>query len=95
MHRTNGPTPTRVICRACLEDLFMGKLHGLVFGLDICSTYHMSLELDEMEEIMNDVMAAGPGFYMAGMAGLHALLISCAQTHTHTHTSVSYSRRPQ
>lgn len=53
------------LLRACLEDLFMGKLHGLVFGLDICSTYHMSLEIEEMFWIQDSVMAAGPAFYMA------------------------------
>ncbi|KAL7750039.1 hypothetical protein RI367_004554 [Sorochytrium milnesiophthora] len=53
------------LVRACLEDLCMGKLHGLTFGLDICTTYHMGVDLEEIEEIQDEVMRAGPGFYMA------------------------------
>ena len=44
------------LLRACLEDVFMGKLHGLCFGIDICSTYHMSLSIDEMTWIQNEVL---------------------------------------
>jgi ethanolamine ammonia-lyase large subunit len=51
--------------RACLEDLFMGKMHGLAMGLDICSTYHMGVEIDELDRIMDRVMEAGPAYYMA------------------------------
>ena len=31
------------LVRCCLEDIAMGKLHGLPIGLDICSTLHMSV----------------------------------------------------
>jgi ethanolamine ammonia-lyase large subunit len=67
------------LLRACLEDLFMGKLHGIVFGLDICSTYHMSLELDDMEYVMDRVMEAGPAFYMA-VAGRNDPMLSYLTT---------------
>lgn len=53
------------LTRACLEDLFMGKLHGLTMGLDICSTYHMGVEIDELDQAMDRVIAAGPAYYMA------------------------------
>ncbi|MCA9217375.1 MAG: ethanolamine ammonia-lyase subunit EutB, partial [Planctomycetales bacterium] len=29
------------LVRCCLEDIVMGKLHGLCIGLDVCSTLHM------------------------------------------------------
>lgn len=53
------------LIRACLEDLFMGKVHGLAMGLDICSTYHMGVEIDELDRAMDRVMQAGPAYYMA------------------------------
>ncbi len=31
------------LVRCCLEDLVMGKLHGLTIGLDVCSTLHMDV----------------------------------------------------
>ncbi|MEZ4485742.1 MAG: ethanolamine ammonia-lyase subunit EutB [Syntrophotaleaceae bacterium] len=37
------------LVRCCLEDIVMGKLHGLVLGLDICSTLHMPVTLDDLE----------------------------------------------
>ena len=33
------------LVRCCLEDIAMGKLHGLTIGLDICSTLHMDVSL--------------------------------------------------
>ena len=30
------------LVRCCLEDIVMGKLHGLCLGLDVCSTLHMA-----------------------------------------------------
>eukprot|EP00741_Cyanophora_paradoxa_P014436 tig00020801_g13923.t1 len=57
-------TPAQLL-RACLEDLFMGKLHGLTFGLDVCSTYHMGVDLPELEAIAEEVARARPAFFMA------------------------------
>ena len=53
------------LLRACLEDLFSGKLHGLIMGLDICSTYHMAIDPSVLQEIQVEVLKGGPGFYMA------------------------------
>mgnify|MGYP000963280820 FL=1 len=36
------------LVRCCLEDTVMGKLHGLTIGLDICSTLHMDITLDDL-----------------------------------------------
>ena len=37
------------LVRTCLEDIVMGKLHGLAIGLDICTTLHMPVSLDDLE----------------------------------------------
>ena len=34
------------LVRCCLEDVVMGKLHGLCIGLDVCATLHMDISLD-------------------------------------------------
>ncbi len=37
------------LVRCCLEDTVMGKLHGLTIGLDVCSTLHMDVSLDDLD----------------------------------------------
>ncbi|MDP1797901.1 MAG: ethanolamine ammonia-lyase subunit EutB, partial [Planctomycetaceae bacterium] len=37
------------LVRCCLEDIVMGKLHGLCLGLDVCSTLHMDVSLDDLD----------------------------------------------
>lgn len=53
------------LVRCCLEDTVMGKLHGLTIGLDICSTLHMDVDLDDLDWCMNQVMPANPAYLMA------------------------------
>lgn len=53
------------LVRVCLEDIIMGKLHGLTIGLDICSTLHMSVSLDDLEWCQNQIMPANPAYLMA------------------------------
>jgi ethanolamine ammonia-lyase large subunit len=53
------------LVRCCLEDLAMGKLHGLNIGLDICSTLHMSVSLDDLEWCQEQLMPACPSYLMA------------------------------
>jgi ethanolamine ammonia-lyase large subunit len=53
------------LVRACLEDLFMGKLHGLTMGLDICSTYHMGIAPAALDRITQTVAQAAPAYLMA------------------------------
>ncbi|ORZ36280.1 ethanolamine ammonia lyase large subunit-domain-containing protein [Catenaria anguillulae PL171] len=67
------------LVRACLEDVTMGKLHGLTFGLDICSTYHMGCTLDDMQQVQDEVLRAGPGFYMS-VAGRNDPMLSYITT---------------
>ena len=43
----------------------MGKLHGLTIGLDICSTLHMEVTLDDLDWCIEQVMPANPAYLMA------------------------------
>ena len=51
--------------RCCLEDIVMGKLHGLCIGLDVCSTLHMDISLDDLDWCLDEVMPANPAYLMA------------------------------
>ncbi|MFG0319062.1 MAG: ethanolamine ammonia-lyase subunit EutB, partial [Planctomycetota bacterium JB042] len=53
------------LVRCCLEDLVMGKLHGLTIGLDVCSTLHMKVSLDDLDECLDRVVPARPAYLMA------------------------------
>jgi ethanolamine ammonia-lyase large subunit len=53
------------LVRCCLEDLLMGKLQGLTSGLDICSTLHMSVSLDDLDWCIDQIMPANPAYLMA------------------------------
>ncbi len=53
------------LVRTCLEDTVMGKLHGLPIGLDICSTLHMDVTLDDLDWCINQIMPANPAYLMA------------------------------
>lgn len=53
------------LVRTCLEDIVMGKLHGLNLGLDICSTLHMPVSLDDLLWCQNQIAPANPAYLMA------------------------------
>ncbi len=53
------------LVRCCLEDIVMGKLHGLTLGLDVCSTLHMPVSLDDLDWCMDQIMPANPAYLMA------------------------------
>ena len=53
------------LVRCCLEDIVMGKLHGLCIGLDICSTLHMSVSLDDLDWCLEQIVPAQPAYLMA------------------------------
>lgn len=53
------------LVRCCLEDIVMGKLHGLPIGLDVCSTLHMDVSLDDLDWCLDQVMPANPAYLMA------------------------------
>ncbi len=53
------------LVRCCLEDIVMGKLHGLTLGLDVCSTLHMDVSLDDLDWCLDQIMPACPAYLMA------------------------------
>jgi ethanolamine ammonia-lyase large subunit len=53
------------LVRCCLEDIVMGKLHGLCIGLDVCSTLHMDVSLDDLDWCLERVLRASPAYLMA------------------------------
>ena len=53
------------LVRCCLEDVVMGKLHGLCIGLDVCATLHMDISLDDLDWCLAEVMPANPAYLMA------------------------------
>jgi len=58
-------TSREQLVRCCMEDIVMGKLHGLTLGLDICSTLHMTVSLDDLQWCQDQIMAAAPAYLMA------------------------------
>jgi ethanolamine ammonia-lyase large subunit len=53
------------LVRCCLEDIAMGKLHGLTIGLDICSTLHMEVTLEDLDWCQDQIMPANPAYLIA------------------------------
>jgi ethanolamine ammonia-lyase large subunit len=53
------------LVRCCLEDIVMGKLHGLCIGLDVCATLHMDVSLDDLDWCLDQIMPANPAYLMA------------------------------
>lgn len=53
------------LVRCCLEDTVMGKLHGLTIGLDVCSTLHMDVSLDDLDWCLDQILPANPAYLMA------------------------------
>jgi ethanolamine ammonia-lyase large subunit len=53
------------LVRCCLEDIAMGKLHGLTIGLDICSTLHMTVSLEDLDWCQDQIMPASPVYLIA------------------------------
>jgi len=54
----------RQVIRAGLEDHFMGKLHGLPMGVDVCHTNHMDADQNDLENLAVLLTAAGCTYFM-------------------------------
>ncbi len=53
------------LVRCCLEDLVMGKLHGLTIGLDVCATLHMDISPRDLDWCLEQIAPAAPAYLMA------------------------------
>ncbi|WP_256760884.1 ethanolamine ammonia-lyase subunit EutB [Cohnella sp. WQ 127256] len=53
---------SRQVTRAGLEDHFMGKLHQLPMGVDVCYTNHMKVDQNDMDNLSVLLTSAGVNF---------------------------------
>jgi ethanolamine ammonia-lyase large subunit len=53
------------LVRCCLEDIVLGKLHGLCLGLDVCATLHTDVSLDDLDWCLDRILPANPAYLMA------------------------------
>lgn len=63
------------VIRAGLEDHFMGKLHGLPMGVDVCYTNHMKTDQNDNECLMTLLTTAGCTYFMGIPAGDDIMLM--------------------
>lgn len=57
------------VIRAGLEDHFMGKMHGIPMGVDICYTNHIKADQNDVEDLSVLLTAAGVNFIIAAPMG--------------------------
>ncbi|SDX94196.1 ethanolamine ammonia-lyase subunit EutB [Salimicrobium album] len=65
---------TKQVIRAGLEDHFMGKMHLLPMGVDICYTNHMKADQNDMEDLGVLLSTAGVNFVIATPMGDDCML---------------------
>ncbi|MFC0557573.1 ethanolamine ammonia-lyase subunit EutB [Halalkalibacter alkalisediminis] len=53
---------SKQVIRAGLEDHFMGKMHGLPMGVDVCYTNHMDADQNDMDNLSMLLTSAGVNF---------------------------------
>ena len=70
------------ILRAGLEDHFCGKLLGLPMGCDVCYTNHAEADGDDMDVLLNALVAAGVTFVM-GVPGADDVMLNYQSTSFH------------
>ena len=82
------------LVRCCLEDIVMGKLHGLMIGLDICTTLHMDVTLDDLGWCIDQIMPANPGYLMALPTRIDPMLgYLTTGYHDHVHVREKFGYR--
>ncbi|MCH7660393.1 MAG: ethanolamine ammonia-lyase subunit EutB [Euryarchaeota archaeon] len=62
------------IIRAGLEDVFMGKLHGIPMGIDACYTNHSQADQNDIENLLVLLAAAGANFFITVPMGDDVML---------------------
>lgn len=72
----------REVIRADLEDLFMGKLHGLPMGIAPCYTNHMKADQND-QEIGTLLCAMAGANYFMGVPGGDDIMLSYQDTSYH------------
>lgn len=74
------------VIRADLEDLFMGKMHGLPMGIAPCYTNHMKMDQDDQEVATMLCAMAGANFFM-GVSGGDDCMLNYQDTSFHDDAS--------
>ncbi|MFC6905932.1 ethanolamine ammonia-lyase subunit EutB [Halalkalicoccus tibetensis] len=64
----------RQVIRAGLEDVFMGKLHGIPMGIDACYTNHMEADQNDIETLAITLAAAGSNYFITVPMGDDVML---------------------
>ena len=75
------------VIRADLEDLFMGKMHGLPMGIAPCYTNHMKTDQDDQEIGAMLCAMAGSNFFM-GVSGGDDCMLNYQDTSYHDDASL-------
>ena len=75
------------VVRADLEDLFMGKMHGLPMGIAPCYTNHMKADQDDQEIGTMLCAMAGANFFM-GVSGGDDCMLNYQDTSYHDDASI-------
>ena len=77
----------REVIRADLEDLFMGKMHGIPMGIAPCYTNHMKADQND-QELGTFVCAAAGANYFMGVPGGDDVMLSYQDTSCHDDATV-------
>jgi ethanolamine ammonia-lyase large subunit len=75
------------VTRAGLEDHFMGKLHGLPMGCDVCYTNHMEADQNDIENMAVLLATAGVNFFM-GLAMGDDVMLNYQSTSFHDNAAL-------
>jgi ethanolamine ammonia-lyase large subunit len=75
------------VARAGLEDHYMGKLHGLPMGCDVCYTNHMDADQNDLENLAILMATAGCNFFMGVPMG-DDIMLNYQSTSFHDNASV-------
>ncbi|MGC5324372.1 ethanolamine ammonia-lyase subunit EutB [Brevibacillus sp. SYSU BS000544] len=73
---------SKQVIRAGLEDHFMGKLHGLPMGVDVCYTNHMKADQNDMDNLGTLLATAGVNF-LIGVAMADDCMLNYQSTSFH------------
>jgi len=57
------------LLRACLEDTMMAKLHGITMGLDVCATFHMGIDPQQLQQLTEQIVECAAPAYLMAVAG--------------------------
>ncbi len=64
----------RQVTRAGLEDVFMGKLHGISMGIDACYTNHIQADQNDIENLAVLLAAGGANYFITVPMGDDVML---------------------